>query len=162
MATVVHALWSAGDQTPLILPASVPLGEAAVANELTRNLDDSWKPIIDADVDGPGSLPRALDDEYKNLGRYLAARRVARTVFLGSAPRAGSANQGIDAGRVRLGCALPGETVAIYGDALNRLADRATYFYAGGGRYWYAPQPGGSRLGAGRGGRLIHGGRHRI
>jgi hypothetical protein len=162
MATVVHALWSAGDQTPLILPASVPLGEGAVANELTRNLDDAWKPIIDADVDGPGSLPRALDVEYKNLGRYLAARRVARTVFLGSAPRAGSPNQGIDAGRVRLGCALPGETVAIYGDALNRLADRATYFYAGGGRYWYATQPSVSRLARDRADLLMQGDRHEI
>jgi hypothetical protein len=162
MATVVHALWSAGDQSPLILPASVPLGEPAVANELTRNLDDAWKPIIDADVDGPGSLPRALDDEYKNLGRYLAARRVARTVFLGSAPRAGSANQGIDAGRVRLGCALPGETVAIYGDALNRLADRATYFYAGGGRYWYATQPSVSRLARDRADLLMQGDRQEL
>ena len=162
MATVVHALWSAGDQTPLILPASVPLGEAAVANELTRNLDDSWKPIIDADIDGPGSLPRALDVEYKNLGRYLAARRVARTVFLGSAPRAGSANQGIEAGRVRLGCALPGEPVAIYGDALNRLVDRATYFYGGGGRYWYATQPSVSRLARDRADLLMQGDRHEI
>ena len=64
-------------------------------------------------MDGPGSLPRTIDDEFKNLGRYLAARRAARTVFLGSAPLAGSPNQGIDATRVRLGCALPGETVAI-------------------------------------------------
>ena len=60
------------------------------------------KPIIDADVDGPASLPRALDDEVRNLGRYLAARRVARTVFLGSAPLAGSPNQGLDAPHVRL------------------------------------------------------------
>jgi hypothetical protein len=133
-----------------------------VANELTRNLEDSWKPIIDADVDGPGSLPRALDDEFKNLGRYSAARRVARTVFLGSAPLAGSPNQGVDAARVRLGCALPGETVAIYGDALNRLADRATYFYVGGGRAWYGTQPGVARLARDRAERLLVGGRHEI
>lgn len=42
-----------------------------------RNLEDAWKPIID--VDGDDSLPRALDDEFKNLGRYLATRRGART-----------------------------------------------------------------------------------
>src|SRR5207244_9024669 len=62
MATVVHALWSAGDQSPLILPSSVPLANVAVVSELTRNLADSWKPIIDADIDGDHSLPRALDD----------------------------------------------------------------------------------------------------
>ncbi len=159
MATVIHALWAGGDQSPLILPASVPLADPAVAAELTRNLDDAWKPIIDADVDGPSSLPRSIDDQYKNLGRYLAARRVARTVFLGSAPRSGSPNQGIDAARVRLGCALPGETTAIYGDALNRLADRATYFYAGGGRYWYGTQASVARVARDRAQRLLDGDR---
>ncbi len=162
MATVVHVLWSAGDQSPLILPASVPLADAAVVAELTRNLDDSWKPIIDADIDGPSSLPLALDNEFKNLGRYQAARRVARTVFLGSAPRAGSPNQGVDAARVRLGCVLPGETVAIYADAINRLADRATHFYAGGGRYWYGVQPGVARLARDRAERLMAGDRHEV
>lgn len=162
MATVVHALWAAGDQSPVILPASVPLADAAVVAELTRNLDDVWKPIIDADVDGPGSLPRALDDQYNNLGRYLAARRVARTVFLGSAPRTGSPNQGLDAARIRLGCSLPGETVAIYADALNRLADRASHFYVGSGRYWYGTQPGVARLARDRAERLVSGDRHEI
>ncbi|HUP68916.1 MAG TPA: Swt1 family HEPN domain-containing protein [Acidimicrobiales bacterium] len=162
MATVIHALWAGQDQSPLILPASVPLSDPAVVAELTRNLEDNWKPIIDADVDGAGSLPRALDDEFKNLGRYGAARRVARAVFLGSAPVSGSPNQGLDAARVRLGCALPGETVAIYGDALNRLADRATYFYAGSGRYWYGTQPGVARLARDRAERLLTGARHEV
>ena len=158
MATVIHALWGGGDQSPLILPVSVPLADPAVVAELPRNLDDAWKPIIDADVDGSSSLPRGRDDQYK-LGRYLAARRVARTVFIGSAPRSGSPNQGIDAARVRLGCALPGETTAIYGDALNRLADRATYFYAGGGRYWYGTQASVARVARDRAQRLLDGDR---
>ena len=162
MATVIHALWAGQDQSPIILPASVPLSDPAVVAELTRNLEDNWKPIIDADVDGPASLPRALDDQYKNLGRYGAARRVARCVFLGSAPRAGSPNQGLDAARVRLGSVMPGETVAIYGDALSRLADRATYFYVGSGRYWYGTQPGVTRLARDRAERLLAGARHEV
>jgi predicted AAA+ superfamily ATPase len=162
MATVIHALWAGQDQSPVILPASVPLSDADVVSELTRNLEDNWKPILDADVDGPGSLPRALDDQFKGLGRYGAARRVARTVFLGSAPLAGTPNQGVDAARVRLGCALPGETVATFGDALTRLADRATYFYAGNGRYWYGTQPGVARLARDRAERLLVGDRHDV
>ncbi len=162
MATVIHALWAGQDQSPIILPASVPLSDPAVVAELTRNLEDNWKPIIDADVDGPASLPRALDDQYKNLGRYGAARRVARCVFLGSAPRSGSPNQGLDAARVRLGSVMPGETVAIYGDALSRLADRATYFYVGSGRYWYGTQPGVTRLARDRAERLLAGARHEV
>ncbi|MDQ6797565.1 MAG: DUF499 domain-containing protein, partial [Actinomycetota bacterium] len=162
MATVIHALWAGQDQSPVILPASVPLSDPSVVSELTRNLEDNWKPILDADVDGAGSLPRALDDQYKNLGRYGATRRVARSVFLGSAPLAGTPNQGLDAAQIRLACALPGETVAIYGDALNRLADRATYFYSGGGRYWYGTQPGVARVARDRAQRLLEGDRHEV
>jgi predicted AAA+ superfamily ATPase len=155
MAQVIHALWSHGDQSPLILPGSVPLDDATVLSELDRNLDDNWKPIVDTDVDGSNSLPRALDAEFRNLGRYGAARRVARAVFLGSAPRARSPHRGIEVERVRLGCALPGQAVAIYGDALNRLSDRATFLYVENARYWYGTQPGVARLARDRADRYL-------
>lgn len=140
MAAVIHALWIRGDQAPVILPASVPLDDPAVAAELTRNLEDNWKPIIDSDIDGDGSQPAAIDKDFPNLGKYSAARRTARTVFLGSAPTLRTANVGTDAARVRLGSALPGETVATFGDALEKLSDRCTYLYRDGARYWYATQ----------------------
>lgn len=141
MAKVVNRLWESGDQAPLVLPGGLPLSDAEVEGELTRNLDDNWKPIIDADVDGEGSLPAQLDAEKPQFGQRQAARRVARTVFLGSAPTAASANRGLEEQRVRLGCALPGETPAVFGDALRGLAQRATYLYADGPRYWYSVQP---------------------
>ena len=53
MAAVISALWAGNDQSPMILPASVPLDDAAVQAELTRNLDQAWQPIIDSDIDGP-------------------------------------------------------------------------------------------------------------
>lgn len=162
MATVVRALWMAGDQSPMILPATIPLEQDEVAQELTRNLEDNWKPIMDAEVDGAGSLPASLDAQYKNLGRYSATRRVARAVFMGSAPLVGSPNQGLDAARVRLACALPGETVAVYGDALNRLAAQATYFYSDNGRYWFGTQPGVARLARDRASRLLTGDQHEV
>lgn len=58
MATVIHVLWHSGDQSPLILPASIPLDDAGAMTELTRHLDDNWKPIIDTDVDGSSSPRR--------------------------------------------------------------------------------------------------------
>jgi len=145
LADVIHALWEGGDQSPLILPASVPVAHPAVASELISNLGDNWQPIIDADVDGPGSLPVRLDNQLPNLGRHQAARRIARTVFIGSAPGFRSPSHGIDAARVRLGSAYPGETLAAFGDALSRMS-RATYFYADAGRYWYGLQPTVGRL----------------
>jgi predicted AAA+ superfamily ATPase len=146
MAQVVGALWRGGDQSPLILPGTIPLDDAPVASELARNLEDSWKPVMDADVDGPASLPAQLDATYQNLGRYGATRKVARTVFLGSAPNVHSPHRGIDAARVRLGCAAPGEAVATYADALARLSDKATYLYVDRDRYWYGLSPSVARM----------------
>lgn len=162
MAGVIHALWEGGDQSPLILPASIPLVEPAVAAELTRNLEDSWKPIIDADIDGPHSLPAQLDREVPNLGRYQATRRVARAVFLGSAPNFRSPHRGIEASRVRLGCALPGETLATFGDALSRLSGRATFLYTDGGRYWYGVQPSIARVARDRAERYLNQARNEV
>ena len=42
---------------------------------------------------------------------------------------------------MKLGCVMPGETAAVFGDALRRLAQKATYLYQDGTRYWYDTQP---------------------
>jgi len=36
---------------------------------------------------------------------------------------------------------MPGESVAVFGDALRRLSTAATYLYHDGARYWYSTQP---------------------
>jgi hypothetical protein len=36
---------------------------------------------------------------------------------------------------------MPGESPAVFGDALRRLAAAATYLYQDGARYWYSTQP---------------------
>ncbi|HJU09827.1 MAG TPA: hypothetical protein VJ728_03070 [Candidatus Binataceae bacterium] len=77
---------------------------------------------------------------------YSASRRVARTIFIGSAPKLEAATKGIDDSRIKVGCAQPGETVATFGDALRRITDQTTYLYQDGRRYWYSTQPGVTRL----------------
>jgi predicted AAA+ superfamily ATPase len=141
VAKVVHALWEGGDQGPLVMPGSVPLDIPDVAEELARYLEENWRPILDVDVDGPSSLPAELDTRIGAFGQRMAARRVARSVFLGSAPTAESANRGIEDLRIRLGTVLPGESPATFGDALRTLSERATYLYAEGSRYWYSVRP---------------------
>ena len=86
MAAVIHSLWEKGDRNPLILPANIPIDDPRVQFELTRYLSDNWVPVIEKDVDGPNSLPLRLDGEVPNLGKFAACRRVARTIYLGSAP----------------------------------------------------------------------------
>ena len=141
MAAVIHSLWEQGDRSPLILPSTLPIDDQRVQSELTRYLPDNWRPVIEKDVDGPNSLPLKIDAAAPNLGKYSAARRVARTVYLGSAPTTAAAHRGIDDGRVKLGCVMPGEPPAIFGDALRRLASTATYLYQDAARVWYATQP---------------------
>jgi predicted AAA+ superfamily ATPase len=141
MAAVIHSLWEKGDKSPLILPSTVPIDDPRVQFELTRYLSDNWVPILEKDVDGPSSLPLRLDAEQPNLGKLSATRRVARTIYLGSAPTAAAAHRGLEDRRVKLGCVMPGEAPAVFGDALRRLAATATYLYQDGPRFWYATQP---------------------
>ncbi len=141
MAKVIHALWERNDQNLMIMPAHIPMDDGQVQSELTRYLEDNWIPALDKDVDGVNSLPLKLDRDHPNLGRYSACRRVARTVYIGSAPTLRAANRGLEERRVKLGCVQPGESVAIFGDALRRLTDQATYLYLDGSRYWVSTQP---------------------
>lgn len=141
MATVIHSLWEKGDRGPMILPANIAIDDPRVQSELTRNLPDNWVPVIEKDVDGPNSLPLKIDSEISNLGKFSACRRVARTIYLGSAPTTAAAHKGIEDRRVKLGCVLPGESPAVFGDALRRMAGAATYLYQDGPHYWYSLQP---------------------
>src|SRR2546430_1460588 len=52
-----------------------------------------------------------------------------------------AARRGIEDLRVKLGCVMPGEPPAVFGDALRRLTAAATYLYQDGPRYWYSTQP---------------------
>jgi predicted AAA+ superfamily ATPase len=146
MAAVIHALWERHDVSLMILPASVPVDEPPVQFELTRYMEDPWVPVIEKDVDGPNSLPLRLDRENPNLGRYSACRRVARTLYLGSAPTLYTAQRGLEDRSIKLGCVQPGESVATFGDALRRLTDGATHLYVDGKRYWLSTQPTVTRL----------------
>jgi len=141
MATVIHSLWISDDRNPLILPANIPVGVSRVQFELGRFLSEDWAPVVSKDVDGPDSMPLRIDKDIPNLGKLHACRRVARTIYMGSAPIREAANKGIEDRRIKLGCVIPGESPAIFMDALRRLATSATYLYQDGPRYWYSTAP---------------------
>jgi len=146
MAKVIHTLWESGDKSLLILPSTIPMDDREVQSELTRYLEENWLPVVETDVDGRDALPRRIDEENPTLGRYAACRRVARTVFFGSAPKLKSPTKGVEEQSIKIGSAQPGESVATFGDALRRLTNQATFLYVNGNRYWYATQPSVGRL----------------
>jgi predicted AAA+ superfamily ATPase len=149
MATVISTLWQRDDRNLLIMPGTIPLDDRRVASELTKYLDDGWDPVIRSDIDGPNALPLRLDQENRNLGRYSATRRVARAVYLASAPRE-ETRRGIDIKSITLGVAQPGEAPGTFADALRRLSGDATYLYVDGSQYWYSLRANITRLAADR------------
>ena len=74
------------DRSLLILPGIMPLDAQRVRDELLGYLPDGWNAIVDKDVDGERSEPRTIDEGSPRFGELMAARRVSRTIFLGSAP----------------------------------------------------------------------------
>ena len=147
MAAVIHSLWERDDRSLLIMPSTLPLDSPDVRFEITRNLPDGWGPIIDSDIDGPSSWPITLDRENPNLGRFSACRRVARTIFIGSAPSVAAQRvRGLEQESIKLGCVQPGETPATFGDALRRLIEELTYLFGPENRYWFDLKPSVTRL----------------
>ena len=146
MSAVVHSLVQAGDDAPLIMPGSIPFDDAAVRDEIAGYLDDAWRTIIETDVDGENATPLGIDRDRELFGRRALTRRIARTLFLGSAATLDTAHKGIDRRRIFLGVAMPGDTLGNFGSSLQMLTDRATYVYTQGTRSWYDRQPSINRL----------------
>lgn len=140
VSSIVHELWASADSSPLILPGNVPLEATRVNTDLTQYLEDQWKPIIDSDIDGEDATARKIDLDRPNLGQRFVTQRIARTIFMGAAPRVKSTRKGLDKQYVWLGTAIPGDTLGNFGSALDLLAQRSTYFYEDQGYYWFDTQ----------------------
>ncbi|MBX3409892.1 MAG: ATP-binding protein [Phycisphaeraceae bacterium] len=146
MAKVISRLWKDNNQDLMIMPGSLPLADGDVRNELTYLLPPGWDPVIERDIDGDRAETTELEAREPRLGQANAARRVGRTLFLGTAPSSVATKPGIrglDRGRVLLGCLQPGQTSAVYLDGLSRLADRLHYLNSSGDkaadstRFWF-------------------------
>src|SRR5204862_1917160 len=105
-------------------------------------LDPAFGSVVDKEVDGEGSLPSRMEaNPSRRISQSHAATRAARAVFLCSAPLVGQPNAGLTGQGLRLACAEPNDQLAIFGEALRELSERATYLYEEAGRYWFSTQP---------------------
>ena len=90
----------------------------------------SLKPIA------TGGRADLIDQQRSSFSEYGgAARRIARTVFLGSCPS--GAIRGIDANRIHLGVAQPRHRITIYTEALTEMRGNLYYFYFDDNRYYF-------------------------
>ena len=154
MAQAIHELWMDNDPSVMIMPGSMAVGSDRVQPELLHYLDVSWQSIIAGDVDGPDSIPYKIDQSAPNLNRYSATRRVARAVFMGTAPVHQQENKGLDNRQINLGVVQPGEKPVTFDDALRRLGNQARFMHSDLGRYWYSMSASLNRLAADRAGQL--------
>ena len=150
MAQLIHELWMSSDPSLMIMPGSVPAAAVRVQPELLNYLPKEWAPIISGDVDGDGSTPFRIDQTTPNLGQISATRRVARAVFMATAPMEGSQNQGVDTKRVILGVCQPHERPILFEDALRRLSNQAKFLHSNMGGAWYSRSPSINRLASDR------------
>lgn len=142
LAIIIHRLWNSNDQDPMIMPGSIPLDDPNVRNKSTAYLPTGWDPVIESEIDGPDSESARIDGGDTRFGSIRAAHRAARTIFLGSAPASsGAQKQGIALERILLGCAIPGQTMAVYEDVLKRLRDKLHYLFADNDRYRFDTRP---------------------
>lgn len=141
VSSIVHELWISEDAAPLIMPGNVPLDASIVNTDLTQYLEDQWKPIIDSDIDGAASTAAAIDKSRPTLQERHVTQRIARTIFMGAAPRSKSSRKGLDKQFVWLGTGTPGDTLGNFGSAIDLLGQKSTYFYEEQGHYWFDTQP---------------------
>jgi predicted AAA+ superfamily ATPase len=146
MAKVISRLWKADNKDLLILPGSLPLADGDVRNEMTYLLSQGWEAVIEGDIDGDRAETTEIEGKEPRFGKVNAARRVARTLFLGTAPSSVATKpgtRGLDRGRILLGCLQPGQTASDYLDVVARLADRLHYLNSSGDnsanstRFWF-------------------------
>lgn len=141
MATCISRLYQEQDPSLLITPANLTLDDPALADEFTRLLAKSggnWDPVV-KEVDSHGSRTDQIDQKSQSFIEVgSAARRIARTVFLGSAT--GRAVKGITTRQIHLGVVEPGQGISVYNDALSRMAGNLYFLYNLDDRYYFHTQ----------------------
>jgi uncharacterized protein len=142
MAIIIHRLWNSENKDTMIMPGSIPLEDGNVRNKSIHYLPQGWEPIIEKEIDGSNSETMHIDGHDTRFGAVQAARRVARTIFLGSAPSTSDqTTRGIEISRTLLGSIEPGHSIAVFEDVLNRLRDRLHYLYSNKDHFWFDIRP---------------------
>ena len=139
MAVCISRLYQTRDDAPLILPGNLTLSDPAFADEFVKLLGEQWRPVL-GEIDQAGSRTDNIDRSSNRFGEVGgAAKRVARAIFLGSAPS--GAFRGINDNNIHLGVVEPGQGSAVYREALDQMRGSLFYLYeADSRRYFHAEE----------------------
>ncbi len=135
MSTCVSRLYRDQSASPLIMPGDLPLGDPQLASEFDQLLPGHWGPVI-SEIDSDSGRTDQIDgtsQRFQEVGG--AARRVARSIFLGSATS--GATRGLDRRSLHLATVRPNEGVPRYNEALDRMVGDLYYLYHADDRYYF-------------------------
>ena len=143
MAIAIQQLMNDSND-PMLMPASLPLADQTLSNEFTSILSGNWDPAV-GELDGVNSRANDVDRATPRYQRHGggAAKRIARTVFLGSAPAShtGKTVTGITEDQIRLGAVQPGDGVPVYNEARGALGQTLQHLHVRDGRYFFHTNP---------------------
>ncbi len=137
VAAALRALWARDDPAPLVLAGRLPLDDPALRSEVLGCLEPAWATVLNTDVDGPGARSVALEATDPRWGARRLPRRIARALFLQSAPQGAGASPAT----VRLLSQEPDDGAA-WDDALVALTEHLSHLHAAGGLLRLDPAPG--------------------
>ena len=145
MSKVIYRLWKRGDRSAMIMPCDIPLDAADVNAELTKSLlGQNWHAIVDSEIDGDSSKARKLDEQNLRFGNLLAARKISRSIFMGTAPTQKEGDvRGLTEEEIHLCTIQPQnvESIAVFNDALAKLRTNLYYLYSSISRFWFDVEP---------------------
>ena len=157
IAVCIRQLYERSDD-PLIMPGDLPLDVSELNAELTKSLafrgGGRWRPVIE-EADGANSKVDQLDAGNPRFADLRgAAKRVSRTIFLGSVP--GNNIHGLTKSQIHLGTAQPRQNIATYTEAINAMSRSLYYLHEGNDRYFYNTEANLNRVHAERVGKITN------
>lgn len=144
MAKIIYELWRKNDNSLLIMPCNIPLYSSPVRDELVKLLKGNWDAIVNGEIDGDDSKPYELDLQNARFARLQAAKKISRSIFIGTAPNSRKGDvRGIEENEIHLSTIQPTEidSVAIFNDALTKLKSNLYYLYSQNTRLWFGVNP---------------------
>lgn len=139
LTLIVEALWAHHDPTPMILTASVPLYESRVRSELISKLAlaGRWDELLRREIDSAEAAALRLDRADRLLGRTITHRRLARSLFFGTAPLTDiNRPRGLTIQDLLLGAAHPTDTLAHLDRGIERLLHHLSHLKSDDTHYW--------------------------
>lgn len=145
LASVTHALWRAGDDSPLIGPGEVDLADPATRSAFFSQVGERerYTSVIDADIltDGSGAktVDRRVSADAPALARLQVGTRLATAVMLYSFGGREGEDKGVLEIDLVTATLVPALDRNIVVAALHDLREEALYLHHTGRRYRFEP-----------------------